>query len=267
MTLAGSALIGYSGFVGRSVCAQAPFDERYNSANIDSIRDRQFSLLVCAAPHGVKRRANSNPDEDWASISRLMEALAGVRTAKAVLLSTVDVYPSPAGVDETSPIDHERVTPYGRHRRLLELFFLDRFPTLVVRLPGIFGDGLQKNMIYDLLHEDYRFIHPDGVVQYYDLRHLWTDVQTALGGGLSLLNIATEPLATREIAAHVFDVRLNGPAEGTAPRYDMQTRFGAVFGRRDAYLYDKDEVLTDLRSFVERERLVTNGRAQDDRSR
>lgn len=48
--MAQTALIGFSGFVGTSLCQQGNFDKLYNSKNIDKIEGEAFNSLMCAAP-------------------------------------------------------------------------------------------------------------------------------------------------------------------------------------------------------------------------
>ena len=249
-----NALIGSTGFVGGNLLRQAPFDALYHSANIDAIRGRSFDLVVCAGARAEKWKANQDPAADRAGIAKLTAALAGVRASLVVLVSTVDVYPDPAGVDESAPIDESRASPYGRHRLELERWLAGRFDTLVVRLPGLFGPGLRKNVVYDLLHDNQvEKINPTSVYQYYDLENLWGDIQTCLAHGLRLVNFATEPLPTAELLAEVFGRRL--PAlPGPAARYDFRSRHAGLFGGAGGYLYSRPQVLAGLRRFVEAER-------------
>ena len=125
------ALIGYTGFVGGNLLNQRPFDELFNSRNIATIGDRAFDTIVCAGAPAEKWRANREPMEDRARLATLTEALERTSARKVILVSTVDVYPSPVEVDETTPIDPEGGQPYGRHRYELERFVQERFDTLV----------------------------------------------------------------------------------------------------------------------------------------
>lgn len=131
-----------------------------------------------------------------------------------------------------------------------------RFPRcLVVRLPGLFGEGLKKNAIYDLLHgNETHKIHHRSAFQFYDLEHLWRDIGVALHHGLSLVNFATEPVTIADVAQAAFGMEFkNDP--GTPPAgYDMRSRYAECYGGRDGYLYDRNAVLSDLREFVTRER-------------
>ena len=86
-----------------------------------------------------------NPEADWNAIRALLDVLATVRTDRFVLLSTVDVFRDPVEVDEASPVDLAGLHAYGRHRYQVEEWVKAHFDnTVVVRLPGLFGDGLRK---------------------------------------------------------------------------------------------------------------------------
>jgi nucleoside-diphosphate-sugar epimerase len=248
-----SALIGYTGFVGGNLCRQRRFDALYNSANIEAVAGQRFELLVCAGTPGEKWRANLAPDRDRASIALLRRALAGVTAETVVLISTVDVYPNPVGVDEHSVIDRSHCHPYGRHRLELEEWVAGRFNALVVRLPGLFGEGLKKNAIFDLAHNhNVDQIHADSVFQFYDLERLWRDLTAALGAGLSLVNFATEPTSIREIARVCFGVDFANRPLRDPVRYDIRSVHAQRLGGRHGYLCSKPEVLERLKAFVER---------------
>lgn len=252
-----SALIGHTGFVGSNLAAQARFDETYNSRDIDRIAGRAFDLVVCAGVYAVKWKANQEPEADRAALERLVGPLRSVEAKRFVLISTVDVYPRPRGVDEDTIIDPAAASPYGRHRFELESFVRDRFrDSTVLRLPGLFGPGLKKNVIFDLLH-DHRVdqIHPEGVFQYYGLRHLWGDLQKALERRLPLLNLACEPLPTRELSLRVFGRELPASASPAPEGYDLRSKHAPLWGGAPSgYLYSKEQVLRELAGFVEEER-------------
>jgi hypothetical protein len=245
-----NALIGSTGFVGGNLLRQARFDEQYHSTNIDSIRGRSFDLIVCAGARAEKWKANQDPLGDQVGIARLTDALSQTQARRVVLISTIDVYPEPFEVEEDTRIDPSRATPYGRHRFELEQFVASRFDSLIVRLPGLFGPGLRKNIIYDLLHDNQvHKINPASVFQYYNLDHLWGDIQTSLRHGLDLVNFATEPLPTRELLASVFGRRL--PEQpGPAPHYDFRSRHAELFGGAGGYLYLNAHLIAELRRFV-----------------
>src|SRR2546423_4608485 len=93
-------LIGHTGFVGSNLARQHRFEVTYNSANIEAIAGEEFDLVVCAGARAEKWIANKNPDADRQGIDRLINAIASVKTRRAVLISSVDVFINPVDVDE-----------------------------------------------------------------------------------------------------------------------------------------------------------------------
>jgi len=251
-----AALIGHTGFVGGNLDRQHSFCGRFNSKNIEEIRGASFDLVVVAGVQAKKWWANQNPAEDWAQIERLLNALSSVRAEKLVLISTIDVYPRPCGADEETPICEDPNNVYGVHRHRVEEALSRQFPTTcTVRLPGIFGDGLKKNVIFDLLHDNIlETINPASRFQYYFLDHLWADINRCLSAGLPVVNFATEPVATREIIERFFPGKQVGSKPGPQSVYDFRTRHNDVLGGSGGYLYDRETVLDDLGVYLARAR-------------
>lgn len=250
-----TALIGHTGFVGGNLRRQASFAELYSSSNIESIRGRSFELLVCSGARAEKWKANAEPEADKQNLGRLTACLREVQADHVVVISTVDVYPHPIEVDEDTTIELGAATPYGRHRRELELFLQDRFDTTTLRLPALFGPGLKKNVVYDFLHQNQlEAICPDGVFQFYSVEGLWKDIGKAREHGIKLLNVSTEPMSVRRIAREAFGFEFDNPVATRAARYDMRSKYDMLFGGGGGYLYRADEVLSDLRGYVESQR-------------
>lgn len=245
------ALIGHTGFVGGHLLAQAGgFDRLYNSRNIGELAG-SFELLVCAGVRAEKWLANKEPRSDWQGIERLIDCLGRVRVRELILISTVDVFRAPCAVDEDAPIELDGLHAYGRNRFLLERFVQDRFATRIVRLPGLFGSGLKKNVVFDLLHgNQVERIDPGGVFQFYDLRRLWDDIERVRQAGLKLAHLVTEPVAVGDLAREAFGIELRQTPQSASPRYDVRTRYNQVLGGERGYLQDCRSVLAGLREFV-----------------
>lgn len=245
-----TALIGHTGFVGSNLLAQASWDAVFHSQTIADLAGQQFDLVVCAGAPAAKWLINQNPQADIDNLQTLQDAIGAARIGELVLISTIDVYPQPQGVDEQTPIDARGHHAYGAHRLGLEAFCTAQAATTILRLPGLFGAGLKKNVIYDLLHDNQvDRIDPGGCFQYYDLRHLWADVQRVRKAGVKLVNLATGPIGTERIARELFGVTLPERA-GPHASYDMRTRHADLWGRSDGYAYSADAVWADLEAFV-----------------
>jgi hypothetical protein len=251
-----SVLIGHSGFVGGTLLAQTAFDDLYRSNNIEAIAGRSYELLVCAGAPAAKWKANQDPEGDIANLSRLMAQLSTVRADTALLISTIDVYPTPVAVFEDSAIDQQRSQAYGRHRYDLEKFFAGHFPrSFVMRLPGLFGHGLRKNFVYDLLRNpgSLHLTHRDSVFQFYDMSRLWQDAQTVMQHEASLVNMATPPLSAGEVARRCFGVDFDNVTDSGPVHYDMRTRHAGLFGAPGDYIVSREAVLCSLGTFVRKE--------------
>ena len=251
-----TGLIGYSGFVGSNLARQTSFETLYNSKNIAEIEGRSFDLLVCAGVSAVKWWANQHPEEDRQAIDRLLGPLATVRAHKAILISTVDVYPVAVGADETFVCAGKANHAYGTHRLCVEEFFQNRFTDLhIVRLPGLFGPGLRKNVIYDLMNDNcLDAINPESSFQYYDTRRLWSDIEKTIGLGLRLVNFVTEPVETRLIIDRYFAGKNVGASAGRKGAYDLRSVYAAQFGGVNGYMANAEEVLAQLGSYLSESR-------------
>lgn len=252
-----AALIGYTGFVGGNLLAARPWDALFNSQNFRDMTGQTYDLLVCAGVSAVKWQANREPEADWAGIQRLIDVLATVKAKQFVLISTVDVFPHPVGVDETTLLPLGEGQPYGRHRLQLEDWASRHFPVChVVRLPGCFGPGLKKNAIYDLLHDNMvSAIDPDGVFQFYDVRRIWLDLQVVLDANLPLCHFATGPVSLQRIATEVFGRPLPTKDQPHG-HYNFATQHSQLWGRNDGYLMDADAVVAAIADWVAQERRI-----------
>jgi hypothetical protein len=251
------ALIGYTGFVGTTLLRQRSFDNLYRSTNIGEIAGKRFETIVCAGAPAQKWIANREPEADRAAIGALISRLELVRCSRFVLVSTVDVYKSPIGVTEETPVDEEGLHAYGTHRRWLERFVMDRFPDhLVIRLAGLVGPGLRKNVIYDFLHDNQvNTIDSRGVFQFYPMVNLWFDIRIAQDAGLKLLHLTAEPVSVAEVAADGFGKPFEQHVVATPARYDMQSRHAALFGGSGNYQYSKRDTIHAIRSYAQSEPL------------
>jgi len=250
------ALVGSTGFVGGTLLRSVPFEAQFRSTNATEMRGGRFDLFVVAGAPAEKWKANRDPDRDRGVIAGLIDNISAVDAAQAILISTVDVYPAPIDVDEDTPIDPGAQHAYGRHRLQLEEAFRARFPRgLVVRLPALFGTGLKKNAVYDLLHDnEVHKLNARAAFQFYDMSRLWADLQRFLASGVRLLNVTTEPVTLGDAAREAFGMAFDNDPGGPPARYDVRTRHDGRFGGRDGYFYDRASVLTAMRQFVESER-------------
>jgi hypothetical protein len=250
------ALIGYTGFVGSTLARARDFQACFNSKNIGEIDGRSFDTVVCAGVSAVKWMANKEPEADLRAIRGLMDHLATVQAAHFILISTIDVYRDPVGVTEDDIPPTDGLHPYGLHRLMLERSVAERFPhATIIRLPGLFGPGLRKNLIFDLLQANQTDrISPAGVLQWYPMRRFPADLARIAAASVPLINVAVEPVPTRVICERFFPgITIGGP-DLPAPCYDMRTNYPEALGSSGVYHLRSETVMEELSRFVAAER-------------
>jgi hypothetical protein len=255
-----AGLIGYTGFVGSNLNRAATFDAHYNTQNIGDIKGQRFDLLVCAAPQAKKWWANQNPDADLTLIQQLIDHLQQATVDRFVLISSVDVFPRITEVDERFDCASQDNHAYGRNRLHLEQFVIAQFPQVhILRLPGLFGPGLRKNVIFDMMHgNEVEKINPESRFQWYDVTRLWQDVQTAIAHDLRLAMLATEPVATAAIQQRCFPGLTLGGITSAPVYYDVRTCYADVFGGVHGYMLNQSQVLDAIDRFVALETVSLN---------
>ena len=242
-----SALIGFTGFVGGHLQKSFSFEEKYNRSNVAEIQGLDTDLLVCAGLPAEKWIANRDPEADWLNMAQLAQLVSTVKAEKAILISTIDVFQPAIDVTESNQPDLIGGEAYGRNRAWFESVFKSTFSnSLIIRLPGLFGTDLKKNLIFDLLNEreeQYKSVDEGSKFQFFDMTLLSKVIAVGLDNKLSEINVATEPLTGQEIA-NIFDVRLNNGLKQI--NYRMKSRFDYLFGGKNGYLYGKDEVIAGI---------------------
>ena len=119
-------------------------------------------------------------------------------------------------------------------------------------MPGLFGDGLKKNVIYDFLNDNnIDQIHPGGIFQFYYLNHLAHDISIALQHDIRILNVTTEPVCIDDLSMRCLGTSYHNPGIESAPAsYDVKSIYAELFGGQNGYLYSKEQVLKDLDEYV-----------------
>lgn len=253
------ALIGSTGFIGGTLLRARSFDACFNSANVEAMRNREFRTIVCAGARAEKWKANREPEIDRAGIDALCDVLESVKAERFVLISTVDVFSTPQDVDELSEVPLAVLHAYGRNRRYLETFAADHFPTIILRLPGVYGHGLRKNVIHDLLHDhEVEKIDSRGVFQFYGVDRLNADIERALSLDIGLMHLATEPVSVAEIAKSAFGLDFDNEVTANPARYDVRTRYASAFEGSGSYIENAADVMRGVKEFVASERAVLN---------
>jgi nucleoside-diphosphate-sugar epimerase len=250
--LMNSCLIGHTGFIGGNLARQTAFTDFYHSKNIGEIEGREFGLMVVSGVTATKWWANQNAEEDRRRIDSLLGNLGKVKAERVFVISTVDVYPVTRDVDESFDCHAAANHAYGVNRLYFEDAMKRLFPRArIVRIGGVFGHGLKKNLIYDLLHDNgVEKINLGSSFQFYDVGGLWADLVRMEEQDLSLVNLLTEPVTMGEIVERVWPGKVVGTEPGPPAAYDVRTRYAVEMGGAGGYLASNAEVLEGLEKFV-----------------
>ncbi len=146
-------LVGSTGFVGGNIAAAHRFRMLCHSKNISEAFGTNPDLLVYAGVPAEMFLANQNPDADREVTENAAENIQKINPKKLVLISTIAVLDNPVRAYESVRINKDRLSAYGRNRLALEEAAAEIIPDChIIRLPALFGDGIKKNFIYDIIH-------------------------------------------------------------------------------------------------------------------
>lgn len=243
-------LVGYTGFVGSNLTQQMEFDHLVNSKNIAEFAGTEVDELIISAGDARKWLANKEPENDMKHINKLFDDVSKIKSKKVVLFSTVDVYEDKKGVYEGSfEVANQ---PYGKHRWQFEQQVSAHFDKVnVVRLPGLFGNGLKKNIIFDIIvGKDIRGFNPNSAFQWFHLDDLKKVIDYCENKKISELNVTAEPVSVAELCNSVnVDLAL---LDENAPlvKYDICSKYASEYSGVSDYLYSKQDTLEQITKYI-----------------
>lgn len=250
-----NALIGYSGFVGSTLLKQNKFDSLYRSTNIEDIKGSKFDLVVCAGAPAQKWLANKEPVRDAEIIGNLISCLNEIDCEMFILISTVDVFKEPIKVDEDTQIETQNLHAYGLNRYRLEQFVQEKFKHhLIIRLPGLVGPGLRKNIIFDFHNNnEITKIESRNAFQFYPMVNLWSDIEKAIDNNIKLVHLTAEPISVAQIAKDGFGFTFDKQHTSKLVTYDMRSKYASLFGGAGVYQYTNKETIQAIRHYAQSE--------------
>lgn len=255
-----NAIFGYSGFVGSYLTRFYKFNYLYNSKNIMNAENKNFDTIFISCIPAKKWFANKFPQEDTNTILSIKNILETIKANKVILISTIDVYNNINNKsNENTCINYLTNHTYGKNRYLFEEFIKSHFTDVhIIRLPALFGNGLKKNIIYDLINNNnVDKIYINSKFQWYNLEWIKEDIDVCLKNKLKTCNLFTEPMETSNILQlfqnkYTFE---NNPTK--LFNYDCCTinykyfKFG-----HNGYIRNKDIVYKSIEQFVKQQQIA-----------
>jgi sugar phosphate isomerase/epimerase len=256
----GTAIVGYTGFVGLNLQQFFKFNYFYNSKNFKDIKNKSFDTLFFGGIPSVKWYANKNPEEDNNIIENIKVILNTIKVKKFILISTIDVYEDVSkNYDEDYKINPNNNHTYGKNRFFFEKYVEENFENYnIIRLPALFGKGLKKNIIYDLIHNNnVNNISLNSSFQWYYLEWLKRDIDIILKHDIKVCNLFTEPINTNKII-HIFnevyninyEFQLEYLNDNKTIKYDLYTKNNKYFNCNKNYIIHENEVIKSIKEYL-----------------
>lgn len=244
-----NCLIGSSGLIGQNLQKNHNFKHLINSRNIESILNLDLDLIICAAPSAVKWKINIDDSDDLKNIDQITKILSNVKCKKIILCSTVDVYgyEISGGFNESIEPDRNSNHNYGRNRILLEDNLRQIFneKLCIVRLSGLFGDFLKKNMLFDIKTDNKNMlsnINLDSSFQWYNLKNLYDDLLTNIDK--NIIHLVNEPIFNYELFEYL-NINILNSKDSKKTNYNIKTCY-----LNDGYFYSKDEIKYQIKNYL-----------------
>ena len=154
-------------------------------------------------------------------------------------------------VNENSEIKIENLHSYGKHRRDLEIFVKNKFKShLIVRLPGLVGENLRKNAIYDFKNNNQiNKIDSRGVFQFYPIKYLWSDIKKALNLKINLIHLTAEPICISDVAKSCFGINHYNITGKEPANYDFRSNYSEMMSLNKNYHYTREDVIGIIKEY------------------
>ena len=215
------ALIG-NGLVGKIVSSIVKPAYIFTSSNIGDIQNISWDTIWCAAPSGNRITAHNNPDQDTASVDRLIDILNNTYSNKIVLFSTGDTQVKPN-------------TVYGANRLKLEQSVQKNKNYSIIRLPGLIHKSITKNILYDIRNRVWLDkINPNHRLQWLDLNNLRDWIYTTD----KEVNVCSEPILARDLLER-FVPDISFSDLGPGDYYDLKP-----------YSYTQAEIFDSIEAYL-----------------
>ncbi len=241
-----NALIGYSGFIGSNLLNIKKNLLKFNSKNINKIRNRNFDTVICAGTYSKMWLANKNPEKDFNNIKKLINNLKSINAKKFILISTCEVYGKHTQCNENTKILKSKLSNYGLNRFRLEMFIKKKFfDHHIIRLPIVYGKRFSKNFLFDLINKkNLENLNGNDWVQIYNVKNLKKDINIIKKKRIKLINLSSNPIKIGKIARKFFKINLN------KKRNFRVINMKSIYSKQKKYLISEKNCMNDLKKFL-----------------
>lgn len=202
-----------------------------------------------------------NRDVDIELICAVQRYLLGLNVQYCIYFSTLTIY-NPLVCDQTEDdelITHEFV---GKHRYMMEQWIKSNFQRYtILRLPCVFGLGVENTMLSDLQQKQIQAINPYSFHQFYYLEDLVFDMDIVRKKAIKLVNLASEPVRAFEVVSSCFENLVTSVLD-IQPENTTKSKFKTLHKPKTQYWCEKVFVLMKMKDFLCIQKSITNRSTQ-----
>lgn len=199
------AVFGANGFVGKSLCASlsslgyqvVPVTRDNYSESIG----KYYNIVINSATPAARFWAKNNPDKDFLeTVQKTANIFYGCTFDKFVQISTVSARCQLDTVYGRHKLAAESICNYGNH--------------LIVRLSSMFGEGLQKGVLIDMLKGQKIFLDAESKYSFSSIDFVSNYIASNLEKSGVIEVGAFNVLRLLDIAHHLnVDIKFEGPLD------------------------------------------------------
>mgnify|MGYP003631179297 CR=1 FL=1 len=154
-------VVGANGFVGKAICRALKKCDyevfEITRENCDEYKSFKYDFLINTAMPSKRFWALNNPIDDVkATILKTAELLYQWEYNKFIQISSL-----------SAKIQLD--TPYGVHKRSSEVLVENKENSLIIRLGALYGDGLDKSSLFDIINHNHIYVDINSEYNYIDI--------------------------------------------------------------------------------------------------
>lgn len=155
------AVVGSSGFVGKALCRNFKnYDYEVfeiTRKNYDKYKSLEYDVLINTAMPSKRFWALNNPIDDVKeTITKTAELFYEWKYKKFIQISSL-----------SAKIQLD--IPYGVHKKAAEVLVENKSNTLILRLGALYGEGLDKSALFDLIQHNKIYVDINSEYNYIDI--------------------------------------------------------------------------------------------------
>jgi len=194
-------IIGHTGFIGRAV--EKVLSKKHSVSNISltevdrNVFNMEFDIAVNCAGYAWKYQVNQFPYNAFIIEIDILRLLSELKFRKIIHISSIDALGQ---------------SNYGQVKRFVEEQIKRKYDNVIIRPAGLVGEGLKKNVVFDILNNNIVYDNPDSIYNFITTTKLGQIIEMILDKGIKVspINIeASQNITVCEIAKLL----------GKSPRY------------------------------------------------